>query len=52
MILADYLLNDILKDLDSYGYQLVCELDNKLYTGEFSLKNESGHPVVFYFKPG
>lgn len=49
MILTDFLLNNILSITE---FDLVFEMDNKLYTGDFTKKNSNGYPTVDFFSSG
>lgn len=52
MILVDFLLNNFLKSVTGKNYQLVFELDDRIYTGTFSPKNGSGIPSTYTYNPG
>ncbi|MER2001289.1 MAG: hypothetical protein ABS862_01600 [Carnobacterium inhibens] len=49
MVLTDFLLNNILSISD---FKLVFEMDNKLYTGDFTKKTANGYPTIDFFSPG
>lgn len=50
MILVDFLLNNFLKSVTKKDYQLVFELDGRIYTGIFAPKNNYGLPTIYEYK--
>lgn len=48
MILVDHLLNNIFGSWDRPNSKLIFELDGKIFTGNFTPKNDNGEPVSYY----
>lgn len=49
MILIDHLLNNTINGWNRPNSKLIFELDNKIFTGNFTPKNNNGEPVSYYF---